>query len=328
LSPVDPSTLPGYETTLTRAGYFPLTDAGYLRISGPDRVSFLQRQSTNDVSQLSEGQALVTVLTSPTAKILDVLTLLPDGESIGAITLPGHPGATDQFLRGRIFFMDKVTVEDASAEFLQLELHGPAAKSVLQEAGFAGSFEPGQVLSGELGGLDVQAIRLSESEFRLLVPAPEGSRAIAVLERAGVDRLSPESREVLRVEVGRPGAGRELQEEYTPLEAGLEKAISDNKGCYTGQEIIARQITYDKVTRKLVGLVLEGEAAPGDSLWSPEEERNAGMVTSAANSPRFGPIALAILRRPYHEAGTELLAGEKEAGVRAKVVELPFQHGW
>jgi tRNA-modifying protein YgfZ len=151
----------------------------------------------------------------------------------------------------------------------------------------------------------------------------------AALEQAGVSRISLETHTILRVESGRPEAGHELVEEYTPLEAGLEAAISDDKGCYTGQEVIARQITYDKVTRHLAGLVLAGEAHPGDQVWSLTDGRSAGTITSVASSPRFGRIALAILRRPYLPPGTELRAGDKEEGVIATVSRLPFteNHG-
>ena len=324
MTPVDPSTFRDYEAALNGAAYFPLSGAGYLRVGGADRQAFLQRQTTNDVRLLSPGRALVTVLTSPVAKILDVLTLVSEAASIGAITLPGRAGATFNHLRSRIFFMDKVTVEDASAEFLQIDLLGPRAQTVLLSLGFKHSLEPGEAQSGEVAGLPVQAIRASEADYRLLVPTLQGDPVTAALEQAGAARLSHESYSILRVESGRPEAGHELVEEYTPLEAGLAGAISENKGCYTGQEVIARQITYDKVTRHLAGLILTGEVYPGDPVWSQEEERVAGTVTSAVNSPRFGHIALAILRRPFLSPGTDLIVGDKERGVGATVAGLPF----
>jgi folate-binding protein YgfZ len=161
--------------------------------------------------------------------------------------------------------------------------------------------------------------------YRLLYPAGAWEELSRSLEAMGMIPLNEESYQALRVEAGRPAAGYELTEEYTPLESGMDYAISDHKGCYTGQEVIARQITYDKVTRQLAGLRLEAPAAPGESLFAVEDDRQAGEITSYADSPRFGPIALGIIRRPYHQPGTRLAIGDQARGRQATVVTLPFQ---
>ena len=119
-----------------------------------------------------------------------------------------------------------------------------------------------------------------------------------------------------RVELGRPAAGAEMVEEYSPLEAGLAWACAENKGCYTGQEIIARQITYDKVTKTLVGLRLP--LLFGSDVLARDA---AGTVTSVAYSPALdAPVALAIVKRPYNTPGTASQAGDQEA----TVVSLPI----
>jgi folate-binding protein YgfZ len=132
--------------------------------------------------------------------------------------------------------------------------------------------------------------------------------------------LSPEAYEVRRVELGLPGPARELTEDYTPLETNLDAAISDSKGCYTGQEIIARQVTYDKITKRMAGLKLQAPVAAGAAVHV--EGRGAGEVTSAVHSPNCGAIALAILKRPHHAPGTAVTVGEE--GTRGVVVALPF----
>ena len=319
------STLISYEAALSGAAFFPQVSAGYLVIGGADRVAFLQRQSTNDVRLLSPERALVTALTSPTARILDVLTLLAEPETITALTLPDRGVETAHFLRSRIFFMDKVSVDDTSAAYKQVDLIGPKAGEGLGRLGVNRPPQVGEVLSSEVAGNAFRVLGQRGFGYRLLVPAASSEMVAALLVEAGAIALTPQSYTILRVEAGLPAAGHELVEEYTPLEAGLEWAISDAKGCYTGQEVIARQITYDKVTRHLVGLQAEADLSLGERLWPPQEERPAGSVTSAAISPRFGPIALGIIRRPFDEPGTRLAVGEPSGDRFAMVTALPFQ---
>ncbi len=140
--------------------------------------------------------------------------------------------------------------------------------------------------------------------------------------QAGAVELTPDIFEILRVETGLPAAYHELVEAYTPLELNLETAIVDTKGCYTGQEVIARQRTYDKVARKLVGLRLEASVSNGADVLA--ESRPAGVVTSAILSPRLGPLALAVLRRPHNEPNTHVQIKADDQLVNGVVQALPF----
>jgi folate-binding Fe-S cluster repair protein YgfZ len=107
------------------------------------------------------------------------------------------------------------------------------------------------------------------------------------------------------------------------LETGLEWAVAGGKGCYTGQEVIARQMTYDKITQHLVGLHLGNSARPGQRIWA--DGKPVGIVTSAVRSPRFGEIALAIIKRPHHQAGTLVRVGDTDTlSLPATVSSLPF----
>ncbi len=316
----------GYEAAHASSGYLLQPDAGLLRIEGEDRIAFMQRQTTNDLTRLVEGRVLSTVLTSPAARILDVLQVITENGALLAATLPGRGSQTVQFLQSKIFFMDKVRVVSKSRDFLQILLIGPDASQTLNRLGFkrppgldeaaAVSFENvsmrawGERAPGGLG-------------FRLIAPVELHDALLSALVEAAAAPLSPEAFETLRVEAGFPGPRVELTEEYTPLETGLRHAISDNKGCYTGQEVIARQITYDKVTRLLVGLRCSEAVRVGDRVWA--DGRPAGQVTSAARSPRFGMIALGVIKRPYHEPGTDVWIGPREGGIAARTTDLPFK---
>jgi len=316
-----------YKTALNKAAYYPIVKSGYLRIEGEDRSEFLQRQTSNDVHSLNSENAVLTVLTSATARILDVLYLLSDGESIGIITLPGYFAETSRFLQSRIFFMDKVTITDESASTVQIDLLGTHAKKIIHELGFQGDLDDNAVTSAEIGSAVVYLISMDHSfgkGFRLLAPFENGVDLIRRLDLAGAVELEESIYHLLRIEAGLPAPALELTDSYTPLEVGLGSAISDSKGCYTGQEVIARQISYDKVVKNLCGLMLDAPVEVGDQVWV--GDKAAGTITSVTRSPRFGEIALAVIKRPSQEPGTAIIAGKTLAeGVSGIVRAIPFR---
>ncbi|MCO6450871.1 MAG: aminomethyltransferase family protein [Caldilineales bacterium] len=303
-----------------------IADAGYLRLGGEHRIDFLNRQTTNDMHRLGPGRAVTTVLTTPTARVEDVLVVIPEEENVGVITLPGRAQATAKTLSGKIFFMDRVTVADASAEFAQYDLFGPEAGEALARLGF--ELAPGldEVVSGLAAGESIRVIGRpglgGGPGFRVVVRAESVSVWEQALLDADVKLISAEAMQIVRVEAGLPTADAELTVDYTPLEANLDWAISQTKGCYTGQEIIARQINYEKISRRLVGLRLQAEAAPGVRVSA--EGKPIGEITSTAMSPRFGAIALAILRRPHFDPGQQVIVDNAGEEIPATVVALPF----
>lgn len=156
--------------------------------------------------------------------------------------------------------------------------------------------------------------------FELLIPQAKAAEVVERLAAVYTTVLADDAAyHARRVELGRPLPGAELVGEYNPLEAGLGWACADNKGCYTGQEIIARQVTYDKVTRSLVGVT--GAELPEAGAALNVEGREVGTITSSAWSPALeAAVGLAIVKRPYNVAGAELQAG----GVTLRVASLPF----
>lgn len=313
-----------YRAAKEGAVFRPLPAAGYLRLSGGDRMDFLQRQTTNDVSALRGGRALMDVLTSPTARILDVFELILEDEHIGVLTQPGRGEGLASYLRGKVFFMDDVAIEDASEEIVQVELDGPHAADVLTRLGAEQVPEQGELVEERINDAAVRIIGqagLAGTGYRLLIPAAQADEVEAALRGVGAVRLSDAVYEVLRVEAGLPAVGAELSEDYTPLEVGLSDAVSLSKGCYTGQEVLARQVNYDKVTRQMAGLALEQPVPPGSALRA--EGRPAGAVTSVAESPVHGWIALAVVKRPHDEPGSELTVRTDDQEIRATVRTLP-----
>ena len=156
--------------------------------------------------------------------------------------------------------------------------------------------------------------------YEILAPAAHADEVIAGLVDAGAVTVDDDVYEIRRIELGRPKPGAELVETYNPLESGMAWVCAENKGCYTGQEIIARQVTYDKVTKTLVGLRSSALLEPGAAVTA--EGRVVGKVTSAAYSPALdAPIALAILKRPHNTPGSQVMVNDTQV----EVVRVPFE---
>jgi folate-binding protein YgfZ len=302
-----------YAAITNGAGYQLRDDTGVLRVTDADRVDFLQRMTTNNIAALRPGQSAVTVLTSPTARIMQVFTVLCRADDLLLLPAPGQHGALSKHLRGQIFFMDKVKVE--GLDWRRIRLAGKQARAA------AAAIVPGadglqdeQFVEHEgIIGLTQRGYDIPGCE--LIMPGDRVDAVVAALHDAGAVAADDAAWTARRIELGRPAPGAELIEEYTPLEAGLEWVCAENKGCYTGQEIIARQITYDKVTKRLVSLRGEQILEPGAEVLA-EDGRSVGVVTSATYSPALlTPVALAVVKRPYNEKGTPLRVGDAQVEV-------------
>lgn len=319
-----------YQAALDRAAFYTFTGVGLFHLNGPDRRAFVQRQTTNNVNLVQSGHTQTTVLTSPVGRILDVFTLFTEGagddESILLQTLPGHTESTFRYLKSRIFIMDKVTISNLSEGYTHYLLAGPSATAILEDLGlgpFPGMYTVRRTFIQEESVTLIGKPGFSDTACSLIAPNRLSGWLENALKQAGAVHLSPESFEILRVEAGIPAVGHELKEDYTPLEVGLASVVAENKGCYTGQEVLARQVSYDKITRQLAGLRLDAPVTPGGEVFS--DGRSVGQITSTVVSPRFGPVALAVIKRPFYEPGTPLLAGEKGQSITASVSGLPFQ---
>lgn len=294
--------------------------AEVLRLTDADRVDFLQRMTTNNIQALRPGASCVTVLTSPTARIVHVFTVLAHADELWLLPAPGEAAALARHLRGQIFFMDKVQVQAPETPLTRVRVAGPRAAAVLAQAGLAPlpTAEGGWQRAGDnpAAPIVLQQDGYDLPGYEVILPADALAPMLARLDAVRLDVASYTAR---RIELGRPAPGAELTAEYSPLEAGLAWACANNKGCYTGQEIIARQLTYDKVTRAMVGLRSAALLTPGADVLA--EERIVGSVTSVAFSPALQtPVALAIVKRPAHEAGTAVTVD----GAAAVVTPLPF----
>ncbi len=311
-----------YQAALGRATYAEEHAAGRILMRGRDRAALLQRISTNDVLRLRPGQGARTVLTTPIGRIIDLLTVHALDDALLVVTSPEQGGAVWSHLKKNIFFQDQVALEAVGRAYAQLALYGPAAAELVAGAlGLAARDLPAHHSAGAFGELIVAGrAPIGGPSFTLYVPAAQLAGAQAALEAAGAQALDPATLDVLRAEQGYPAFGRELSQEYIPLETGLLDAVSFTKGCYVGQEIIARMESRGRLAKQLRGLRLSAPATAPAKLDVGGKE--AGDLTSAVISPRLGPIALAYVRTAHAEPGTRL--GIAGADVTGEVVELPM----
>jgi aminomethyltransferase len=332
---------PDYLAALESAALYDEGSTGRIFMRGRDRADLLQRLSTADILRLRPGYGTRTVLTTPIGRIVDLLTVHAFEDALLLITSPGQGGAVWSHLKKNIFFQDQVSMEAAGRSYNQLALFGPRAAALLAELSGAGLEELPlfHTQTIELSGAAVIVARrpgFGGHGFTLYIPADQLEAVRAALLAAGAATLSEEAFDILRVEQGYGAFGRELSQEYIPLETGLLDAVSFTKGCYVGQEIIARMESRGRLAKQLRGLKLQtkdqGPRTNEDERWSSVlrpvpakldvEGKEAGDLTSAVLSPRFGPIALAYVRSAHAAPGSRVgIAGTELAG---EVVELPF----
>jgi len=290
-------------------------ERGFIDVIGPDGAEYLQGQLTNDVEALAVGEGQYTALLDRKGHMQADLRVLRVGEA--AILLDTEPATKVAVLRHLTMYSigRDVQVGDATAERGAISLIGPRAAEIAGTAPlpeFAN--EPTAV-----AGTDVVAVGTRDG-IDLLLPLAERDRTLAALIEAGAVEVTPEAAEIVRVEAGVPRFGAEMDSATMPAEASIvEDAVSFTKGCYIGQETVARLHYKGKPNRHLRGLRLSAAAAPGAPLRLGEKE--VGRLGGAVVSPALGPIGLAIVRREA-EPGSELTVGED--GVTAEVVALPF----
>ncbi len=307
-----------YAAVRAGAGVCVRSHEGRVRSLGRDRLDLLHRMSTNDLANFSPGEARATVLTTPIARIVDVLWVLHLGETALCLTGPGRAPAIRRWLAGYIFFRDEVRLVDVSAELGQLGLYGPRAAAVA-EALLPGAAALAENRCLEGAGLILARIRpLAGDGYSVIAPADQLEALWARAVAAGARPAGEAAYQMLRLAAGQPEAGHELTEAYLPLEADLWSAVNFTKGCYIGQEIIARMESRGKLARRLAGIRLEAPVAEGADVLA--DGAVIGQVTTAGEVPGLGPLALSILKTGACEPGTPVSVG----GIPGTVAALPF----
>lgn len=288
---------------------------GKLIVSGSEAAEYLQGQLTNDVEALSPGDGQYAALLDRKGHMqADMRVLRTSTEEIWIDTEPEALAAAKRHLEMYKIGRD-VAIADLTGERAILSLIGPRSVEI---AGTAALPEHASA-SINISGADCVAVGTADG-IDLIVKTADAFAVREALLATGAAAVDPQAAEVLRIEAGAPRFGAEMSAETMPAEAGIvERAVSFTKGCYIGQEPVARLHYKGRPNRHLRGLELSAPAAPGESLQLGEKE--VGRIGSSCVSPARGPIGLAIIRREA-EPGAELVVGED--GVTARVVDLPF----
>jgi tRNA-modifying protein YgfZ len=308
-----------YRTITEACGVLDRSDRGKLALTGADAASFLQGQVTNDVEGLSAGAGCYAAFLTPKGKMLgDLRILAADAELLLDTERAALQGLFNMIRRFSIGY--DVQLHKRTVECGLLSLIGPGSASVAGASDLPATEHAHQLVRIPDTDHSARAIR-TDVGIDLLCDADDTDAVRSALADAGAVPVAEAAADCLRVERGRPRYGLDLDDSVIPQEAGLnERAVSFTKGCYVGQETVARLFYRGKPNRQLRGLRLSAPAAPSDQLTF--EDRVVGQLTSVVASPAFGPIALALVRREA-PVGTVVSVGDG-SGVTAEVVELPF----
>ncbi len=348
---VDGSTVPGRYTTVEEeytaarhyAAFFDISHFGKLRLTGKDALDFLNGISTNDLKGMRPGMGKQTFFATEKGRVVDLCTVYAQQGSILLQTSPGNSEKVRKWIE-KFIVSEDVKVEDVTHNFPMFFVAGSSAAEFIKRVSHSSHRTLLDINKMPRHNFirtffDTKEILLARANIALgggyiILVNPDDTEAIwnSLLEHAKSLGGSPaglETFDVLRIENGTPLFPYELNEDTNPLEVNILDAISDRKGCYVGQEVIARLQTYEKVRRRLVGLVSSSKMPHGAKVYDTKSasgnEAEIGIVTSSAKSPGVGKeIALAYISLQQLSPGSKyhVRLGGKE--FEAELSTLPF----
>jgi len=295
-----------YRALTEDCGLVDRSERGKLALTGPGAKEFLAGQVTNDTEALAPGSGCYAAFLTPKGKMLGDLRILDRGEELSLDTeRVALQALFDMIRRFKIGY--DVQLHKRTVECALLSLIGPTATRIVNVEGLPDTEHAN--VRAQIGGMQVVLVR-TDVGIDIICNVADSSAVSEALLQAGAQPVSEAAAEIVRVEHGRPRYGVDLDDTVIPQEAGLnERAVSFTKGCYVGQETVARLHYRGKPNRHLRGLGLSAPVEPGAELRL--GERVVGHLTSAVLSPANGPIGLALIRR---EAWLSWVGDQTRAG--------------
>jgi glycine cleavage system T protein len=324
-----------YRAVRQAVGIADLSHRGKLRVTGEDRVKWLQSIISNDILPLQPGQGRYSSLLTHKGKMLTYFRLYMQTEAVMLEDVGEIGDTTFQALRKFLLYGVKAKMENCAESWGLLLISGPKAAHVLQSTFGVDvtDLKPVDFVTAQIGGHHALVLCTEETgevDIEVLLPADSlltaWTSVMQAGEKFGIRAIGNHAREALRIEAGIPNAGPDLNEEIVPPEANLEgKAFSLSKGCYPGQEVVARMDTYGNVRRKLVGLVLHDSVVPSHGAKLYSGDREVGWISSAVRSPQLNKaIAFGFPLRDFSKPGTELTVEIEGGRHPATIQTLPF----
>lgn len=293
---------------------------GLVEVRGPDRVNWLQGMVSNDVGRLEEGQGCYAAHLSPQGKVLSQMVVLADADTLWLAVGADNTRASIEEL-DKLLVMEDAEIVDRSSDFGVLAIAGDGARTVL------GDWSGGSIdLESAYAHTEVGTVRVVRADlgYELIAPVAGVAQLRDALVEAGAGIGDEELWECLRIEAGIPTYGVDVDSRTTLPELG-DKGIDYEKGCYIGQEVVAKIRYIGHVNRRFVGLRFEGTGVPQANTNVSRDGREVGRITSSVYSPCLkSSIALAYVRLGADKAGTTVevsIGGKTET---ATVTELPF----
>jgi folate-binding protein YgfZ len=322
-----------YQAVRSHVGLLDLCHRSLLRFTGPDRVSYLQGMVSNDVKQLAAGEGVHAAILNIQGKILADVRVFCTDDSFLLDIWESLKEKTIAHLN-HYLIADEVEIADLAGQYGIASVQGPEARQLLMEL-FAGDKIPARDLEHRVphaNGAEVRVVRSThtgEEGYDLIVRINDLLPVVARIQEIGkkfsLRWVGAQAQETLRIEAGIPRYGIDMDEDNLLLETGLDQAVSFDKGCYLGQEVVERVRSRGHINKKLVGVLLEGDspAKRGDTIHAAGKE--IGKVTSSILSPaRKRPLALGYVQRDHLRPRTPVSVHGGEKVIPGEISTLPF----
>ncbi len=280
---------------LTQAALFDMSHFGRLIMSGSDAVDLMNRLSTNDLEKLEPGLGMSTVLTTNKGRVIDLLHVLHQEEDLLILTSPGTQRKVAEWIEFYTFIEDVAVTDISAATSERIYIGEPAVQSLI-ESRYLTDTLAANLTHTQDGETTVARYDIGELPAYRIIASKDHK-----LPDFGLKELDADEFNTLRIEQAIAAYPAEMNEDHNPLEANLKPYISFNKGCYIGQEVVARLNTYDRVQRFMCRLELDPARiiAPGSPIIV--DGKAVGEVTSSTQG-----VALAFLRKRFYQDGREV----------------------
>ena len=325
-----------YRAVREDVGIIDLSSRGKLKLSGKDHLKFLQGMLSNDVVKLEEGSGMLATVLTVKGRMISDMRVYKDKDCIFLDLEPGlNRKVLDLLTKFRLSY--KADIEDITEETGLISVQGPRASKLIEALieEKLPQMQQYDFIEAEALGYEIAIVsvnRTGEQGFDLYLQNDGLQEIWDELMKKGAEfnckPIGYKALNTLRIEAGIPIYGVDMDENNIPIEAGLWDALNFEKGCYVGQEVVARIKWRGHVNWHLLGFECEGELTPdiGTEIFS--GERKIGRITSSAVSPSLNkPISLGYIRREFKDPGTEVEINVNNSLQKAQVTDLPFYEG-